>query len=119
MKIFFHSCGSIREFIPDLIDIGIDILNPVQTDSRDMDPAVLKREYGRDIAFWGGGLDTPLLLNTGTPEEIRDKVSRRCEILSKDGGFVFAPIHSIMPEAVPQNIIAAYRAAKEFSSTIF
>jgi uroporphyrinogen decarboxylase len=118
MKIFFHSCGSIREFIPDLIDVGIDFLNPVQTDSRDMDAAVLKREFGKDIAFWGGGLDTSGLLNTGTPGEVRDDVMRRCEILSMDGGFVFAPIHNIMPEAPPENILAAYKAVQEFSGDI-
>jgi uroporphyrinogen decarboxylase len=117
LKIFFHSCGSIRQFIPDLIDSGFDILNPVQTDCRDMDPAVLKKEFGKDITLWGGGTETPSLAN-GTPEEIRDDVIRRCEILSKDGGFVFAPIHNIMPEVPPQNILAAYRAVQEFNGYI-
>ena len=119
MKIFFHSCGSIREFIPDLIEVGIDILNPVQTDSGEMDAAVLKREFGRHITFWGGGPDASGVLNTGTPGEIRDDVMRRCEILSRDGGFVFAPVHNIMPEAPPQNILAAYKAVQEFSGTTF
>ena len=118
MKIFFHSCGSIRQFIPDLIEVGFDILNPVQTNSRDMDPVVLKREYGRDIAFWGGGVDTSAVINTGTPGEVRDDVMRRCEILSKEGGFVFAPIHNILAEVPPQNIVAAYRAVQEFNGYI-
>ena len=118
MKIFFHSCGSIRQFIPDLIEVGFDILNPVQTVCRDMDPVVLKKEFGRDITFWGGGIDTSEVLVKGTPADVRDDVMRRCEILSKDGGFVFAPEHNILPEVPPGNIIAAYSAVQAFNGSI-
>jgi len=116
MKIFLHSCGSIRQFIPDLIEVGFDILNPVQTNCRGMDARSLKQEFGSEITFWGGGIDTSSVLPTGSPEEVRADVLERCEILSKGGGFVFAPIHNILPEVPPENIIAAYDAVKEFNS---
>ena len=115
MKIFLHSCGSIRQYIPDLIDAGFDILNPVQTNCYEMDPAELKKEFGKDIVFWGGGVDTSSVINRGTPEDVRNDVLRRCEIFSKDGGFVFAPIHNILSEVPPQNIAAAYNAVREFN----
>ncbi len=115
MKIFLHSCGSIRQYIPDLIEVGFDILNPVQTNCYDMDPAELKKEFGRDIVFWGGGVDTSSIINRGTPEEVRNDVLRRCEIFSKDGGFIFAPIHNILSEVPPQNIVAVYNAVREFN----
>jgi len=115
MKIFLHSCGSIRQYIPDLIDAGFDILNPVQTNCYEMDPAELKKEFGKDIVFWGGGVDTSSVINRGTPEDVRNDVLRRCEIFSKDGGFVFAPIHNILVEVPPQNIVAAYNAVREFN----
>ncbi len=115
MKIFFHSCGSIRQYIPDLIEAGFDILNPVQTNCAGMDPLELKREYGSEIAFWGGGVDNSRVLPRGTPEEVRSDVLNRCDILSRGGGFVFAPIHNILPEVPPENIVAAYRAVREFN----
>jgi uroporphyrinogen decarboxylase len=115
MKIFLHSCGSIRQYIPDLIDVGFDILNPVQTNCWDMDPLTLKKEFGKDITFWGGGVDTASVLNMGRPEDVRRDVLNRCEIFSKEGGFVFAPIHNILSEVPPQNIVAAYNAVKEFN----
>ncbi|MEN8227093.1 MAG: uroporphyrinogen decarboxylase family protein [Bacteroidota bacterium] len=115
MKIFLHSCGSIRQFIPDLIEAGFDILNPVQTNCYGMDARGLKEEFGREITFWGGGVDTASVLPAGTPEEVRRDVLERCEILSKDGGFIFAPIHNILPEVPPENIIAAYKAVHEFN----
>ncbi len=115
MKIFLHSCGSIKQYIPDLIEAGFDILNPVQTNCYDMDPLELKREFGKDITFWGGGIDTSSVINRGTPEEVRKDVLNRCEIFSKDGGFVFAPIHNILSEVPPQNIVAAYNAVREFN----
>lgn len=115
MKIFMHSCGSIKQYIPDLIEAGFDILNPVQTNCYDMDPVELKREFGKDIVFWGGGVDTASVLNRATPEKVREDVLTRCEILSKNGGFVFAPVHNILSEVPPQNIVAAYNAVKEFN----
>jgi uroporphyrinogen decarboxylase len=115
MKIFLHSCGSIRQFIPDLIEAGFDILNPVQTNCFGMDPVELKNEFGREITFWGGGVDTSSVLPTGSPEEVRRDVLLRCRILSRGGGFIFAPIHNILPEVPPENVIAAYDAVKEFN----
>ena len=117
MKIFLHSCGSVKQYIPDLIEAGIDILNPVQTNCYDMDPVDLKREFGRDIVFWGGGVDTATVINHGTPEDVRKDVLKRCEIFSKGGGFVFAPIHNILSEVPPQNIVGAYNAVNEFNGT--
>ena len=115
MKIFLHSCGSIRQFIPDLIEAGFDILNPVQTNCYGMDAKGLKEDFGGEITFWGGGIDTSSVLPSGTAEEVRRDVLERCEILSKDGGFVFAPIHNILPEVPPENVIAAYEAVHEFN----
>ena len=115
MKIFLHSCGSIRQYIPDLIEAGFDILNPVQTNCKGMDPMELKNEFGREITFWGGGIDTASALPTGSPEDVRKDVLERCGILSKGGGFIFAPIHNILPEVPPENILAAYEAVKEFN----
>ena len=115
MKIFLHSCGSIRQYIPDLIEVGFDILNPVQTNCYDMDPFALKKEFGKDITFWGGGVDTASVLNMGSPEDVRKDVLNRCQIFSSDGGFVFAPIHNILSEVSPQNIVAAYNAVREFN----
>jgi len=114
MKTFLHSCGSIYRFVPDLIEAGYDILNPVQTNSAGMDPARLKREFGADITFWGGGADTRSVLNRGTVAEVKDDVKRRLEIFSPGGGFVFNPIHNIMPDVPPQNIVAMFEAIDEF-----
>ncbi|MFO7935834.1 MAG: uroporphyrinogen decarboxylase family protein [Bacteroidales bacterium] len=115
MKIFFHTCGSIRQYIPDLIEAGFDILNPVQTNCYGMDARELKEEFGREITFWGGGVDTSSVLPAGTPGEVRLDVLERCEIFSRDGGFIFAPIHNILPEVPPENVIAAYEAVNEFN----
>ena len=115
MKIFLHSCGSIRQFIPDLIEVGFDILNPVQTNCYGMDAKDLKEEFGREITFWGGGVDTSSVLPIGTPDQVRADVLERCEILSKGGGFIFAPIHNILPEVPAENVIAAYEAVNEFN----
>jgi len=115
MKIFMHSCGSIKQFIPDLIEVGFDILNPVQTNCYQMDLVTLKNEFGRDITFWGGGIDTSSIISTGTPKDVRRDVLIRCEILSRDGGFVFAPIHNILSDVPPENVMAVYNAVKEFN----
>lgn len=118
MKIFMHSCGSIKQFIPDLIDAGFDILNPVQSNCYQMDLVSLKNEFGRDITFWGGGVDTASVINHGRPEDVRRDVLVRCEVLSRDGGFVFAPIHNILPEVPPQNVMAVYDAVREFNGDV-
>ncbi|MCK5136753.1 MAG: methyltransferase [Bacteroidales bacterium] len=115
LKIFLHSCGSIRQFMPDLIEAGFDIINPVQTNCFGMDASELKAEFGSEITFWGGGIDTSSVLPTGSTEEVRRDVLERCDILSRNGGFVFAPIHNILPEVPPENVIAAYEAVREFN----
>ncbi len=108
LKTFIHSCGSIRDIIPHLIEAGLDILNPVQTQCDHMDPQELKNEFGKDLVFWGGGVDTQNLLAFGDEQSVRDAVKRNCEIFMKDGGFVFTPIHNMLPGIPPKNIIAMY-----------
>jgi uroporphyrinogen decarboxylase len=111
---FLHSCGSIYKLIPDLIEAGIEILNPVQTNTRDMQPERLKKEFGADVTFWGGGADTRSVLNLGTPEQVKDNVRASIETLSPGGGFVFNTIHNILPDVPPQNIIAMFEAVDEY-----
>lgn len=106
MHTFLHSCGSIHALVPDLIEAGFEILNPVQTSARCMEPERLKRDFGRDVTFWGGGCDTRRVLNRGTPEEVRDHVRRNLEILSPGGGFVFSAVHNILSDVPPENIVA-------------
>ncbi|HBY09589.1 MAG TPA: methyltransferase, partial [Chloroflexi bacterium] len=114
MHTFLHSCGSIYKLIPDLIEAGFEILNPVQTNSRDMQAARLKQEFGKDVTFWGAGADTRSILNRATPQEVRAHVRRNIEILSPGGGFVFNPIHNLMPDVPPENIMAMFAAVDEF-----
>ncbi|WP_066631036.1 uroporphyrinogen decarboxylase family protein [Labilibacter marinus] len=115
MKTFLHSCGSIYQLIPDLIAAGFDILNPVQTNCVDMEPERLKREFGKDITFWGGGADTTTVLNKASVEEVRKHCLERLEIFSKDGGFIFNPVHNIIPDVPAENIIAMVNAVNEFN----
>ncbi len=114
MKTFLHSCGSIYRLVPDLIDAGYDILNPVQTTCFEMEPERLKKEFGADITFWGGGSDTRFVLNRGTTQEVMDDVKKRLEVFAPGGGYVFNPIHNIMPDVPPQNIVAMFDAIDEF-----
>lgn len=116
MHTFIHSCGSISALMPDLIDAGIEIFNPVQTNSRNMEPEFLKREFGQDCTFWGGGIETVGVLNNGTPEQVREQVLQRLEIMSKGGGFVFNTVHNILPDVPADNIIAMFDAVKEFNN---
>ncbi len=115
MKTFLHSCGSIHALLPDLIAAGFEVINPVQTACRDMDPARLKREFGREITFWGGGADTRHLLNHGTPADVRRDVLERLAIFAPGGGFVFNTIHNILPDVPPQNVVAMFEAIDEFA----
>lgn len=110
MRTYLHCCGSIHALLPDLIDAGFEVINPVQTNCRDMEPERLKREFGSDICFWGGGCDTRTVLNRGTPEEVKAHVKRRLEIFEPGGGFVFNTIHNILPEVPAENIVAMYEA---------
>jgi uroporphyrinogen decarboxylase len=112
--IFFHSCGSIYEIIPDLIEVGVDILNPVQVAAANMDTKRLKREFGDCLTFWGGGVDTQRVLPRGTTEQVREEVKRRIEDLAPGGGFVFATVHNIQADVPPENILAMWEAVQEF-----
>jgi uroporphyrinogen decarboxylase len=112
-KVFFHSCGAIRELVPDLIEIGVDILNPVQVSAAGMDGAELKREFGRDIVFWGGGVDTQRVLGSGTPDEVRADVRRRIADLREGGGFVFAAVHNVQPNVPAANLVAMWESWRE------
>jgi len=110
----FHSCGAIKELIPDLIEIGVDSLHPVQVSATGMDTKQLKKEFGQDLTFWGGGVDTQHVLSRGTTEEVRDEVKRRIEDLAPGGGFIFAAVHNIQAEVSPKNIMAMWEALQEY-----
>lgn len=115
VKVFYHTCGAVRPVIPDLIDAGIDILNPVQISSPGMELESLKREFGRDLVFWGGGVDTQRMLGTATPEQIREHVRQNIEVLAPGGGFVFAAVHDIQANVPPENIIAMWEAWQTYA----
>jgi len=117
IKVFLHSCGAVSELIPDLIKAGVDILNPVQTSARGMDPARLKRDFGSELVFWGGGVDTQSVLPFGTPEQVSDDVHRRLDILAPGGGFVFGSIHNVQSDVPPQNFIAMLEAFRLHSGS--
>jgi uroporphyrinogen decarboxylase len=116
MHTFIHSCGSISLLMPDMIDAGIEIFNPVQTNAWKMDPSFLKKEFGRDCTFWGGGIENVGTLNIGTPQQVRDQVLERMEIFSKGSGFVFNTVHNMLPDVPPENILAMFEAVKEFNN---
>jgi len=113
-KIFIHSCGSFKEIMPDLIEVGVDILNPVQFNAKGMDAIGLKRDFGKDLVFWGGGVDTQRILPTGSVEEVKDCVKRQLEVLAPGGGYVFNTVHNIQPDVPPQNLVAMKEAFDEF-----
>jgi uroporphyrinogen decarboxylase len=113
-RIFLHCCGSIRWALPDLIEIGIDIINPVQVSARDMETDRLKREFGKDIVFWGGGTDATHVLPFGSPDDVREEVKKRIGDLAPGGGYVFGPIHNIQAEVPPENVVAMFEAAYEY-----
>ena len=115
VKVFLHSCGAISEFLPDLIDAGVQVFNPVQTSAGGMDPEKLKREFGKDLVFWGGGIDTQRILPEATPVEVRKEVRKNCEVFMKDGGFVFCQIHNMLDTVPPENILAMYETVNDIS----
>jgi uroporphyrinogen decarboxylase len=113
--LFLHSCGSIYPLIPDLIEIGVDIINPVQVSAKDMDTARLKTEFGADLTFWGG-IDTHRVMPKGSPDEVEAEVKRRIGDLAPGGGFVLTAVHNIQADVNPENICRMYDAAKRFGT---
>jgi len=112
-KLLYHSCGSVATMIPDFIEMGIDFINPVQVSAAGMDTAWLKREYGRDIGFWGG-VDTMRVLPFGTLEDVRAEARQRIDDLGPGGGYVLAAVHNIQPNVPPENIVAMYEEARSY-----
>jgi hypothetical protein len=114
-KVFKHSCGAVSKFVPSFIEAGIDILNPVQCSATGMEPEQLKANFGDQIVFWGGGVDTQRVLPFATPAEVREQVLRRCEIFAPGGGFVFNTIHNVQAQTPVENIVAMLDAVHEFN----
>ena len=114
-KTFKHSCGAVEPFFNSFIRAGFDIINPLQINAAGMDPKKLKERYGRDLIFWGGGVDTQKVLPFGSPEEVRRQVLDNCEIFSKGGGFVFNTVHNIQANVPIDNIVAMLEAIQEFN----
>ena len=117
VPILLHSCGSIYSLLPDLIEAGFQAFNPVQTSSRGMEPERLKREFGRQVTFWGGGADTRFVLNRASPAEVKDHVRRNLDIFAPGGGYVFNPVHNILPDVPPENIVAMFDAVLEYGGS--
>jgi len=113
-KIFFHSCGAVREIIPDMIDVGIDILNPVQVSAAGMESAALKRDFGKEMTFWGGLVDTQGVFTNGTEQQVRDEVRRRIDDLGPGGGFIAATVHNVQANVPPQNVMAMWETLQEY-----
>ncbi|GAF73683.1 unnamed protein product, partial [marine sediment metagenome] len=116
-KTLIHSCGGVEPLIPEFIDAGFDILNPVQCSAAGMDPKLLKEKYGDQLVFWGGGVDTQKTLPFGTPEEVAQEVKSRIEVFGKGGGFVFNAIHNIQAKTPVENLLAMLQALSESSSS--
>ncbi len=114
VRLFFHSCGNVRPLIPDFIELGVDILNPVHIRAHGMEPAALKRDFGRDIVFWGGGVDTQEVLPFGTPQQVRDDVRRNLDALAPGGGYVFSTVHNIQADVPAPNITAMLETLEEY-----
>ncbi|MFC2075531.1 uroporphyrinogen decarboxylase family protein [candidate division KSB1 bacterium] len=114
--LFMHSCGAVRELIPDLIEVGVDILNPVQVNAAGMEAGELKREFGDSLTFWGGTVDPQKTLPFGTPSQVRDEVRRNMDVLAPGGGFVFAPIHNIQQGVPVENVLAMWEAWRDYGS---
>ena len=111
--LMLHTDGSVYPLIPDLIEMGIDIMNPVQYSAKDMGTSKLKSEFGADITFWGGGCDTQKVLPFSTPAQVKEEVKHRIDDLAPGGGFVFCQVHNIQPETPVENIVAMYEALEE------
>jgi uroporphyrinogen decarboxylase len=114
--ILLHSDGAVAPFIPDFIEMGVDALNPVQISATGMAPEALKREFGQDMTFWGGGCDTQATLPFGTPEQVEEEVKRNIDILAPGGGFVFAAVHNIQAEVPSENTLAMFKTALRYGA---
>jgi len=112
-RIWYHSCGSVLEFIPDLIGNGVDVLNPVQIAARGMDPGGLKEKFGKRMSFWGGGIDSQHVLPHASPDEVREHVRQNLQVFKPGGGYVFANVHNIQADVPPENVLAMFDAARE------
>jgi uroporphyrinogen decarboxylase len=112
VRTMLHSCGGIYPLLPHLIEAGLDIIQPVQTTARGMEPTRLKQDFGQDICLWGGGCNTQEVLTWGTPEEVAQDVRRRVDVLAPGGGFIFQQIHNIMADVPPRNIVAMLDAVR-------
>ena len=115
-KTFIHSCGSVYDLLPDIIEAGFDVLNPVQCSAAKMDPQTLKREFGKDVVFWGGGVDTQKTIAFGTPDDVYREVRERIDIFAPGGGFVFNAIHNVQGNTPTENILAMFKAIKDSAS---
>ncbi|MHC4982249.1 MAG: uroporphyrinogen decarboxylase family protein [Planctomycetota bacterium] len=115
VKVKLHCCGGVRELLDDLIEAGLDAINPVQTSAAGMEPAALKADFGDRLCLWGGGCDTQSILPKATPQEVRRHVLERLEILAPGGGFVFQQVHNVMADVPPENITAMFDAVAEFN----
>jgi len=113
--LFYHCCGAIYELIPDFIELGVDILNPVQVSAKGMDTKKLKKDFGKEMTFWGGGCDTQRILPFGDIEEVREEVKSRIKDLGSGGGFVFNQVHNIQPNVPPENIIVMFETVERYS----
>jgi hypothetical protein len=116
-KVFIHSCGSVYQLIPDFIDAGFDILNPVQCSAAEMDATRLKDRFGREIVFWGGGVDTQKTIAFGTPDQVYREVRERIDVLNREGGFVFNSVHNIQGNTPVENIEAMFKAVRDSSKS--
>lgn len=118
VRVMLHCCGGVRELLPDLIDAGLDAINPVQVSCRGMEAGGLKRDFGDRITFWGGGCDTREVLSRGTPDAVRNHVREQVRALQSEGGFVFQQVHNILADVPPQNIVAMFDAVRVVGSTV-
>jgi uroporphyrinogen decarboxylase len=112
VKVMLHCCGGVRPLLPLLIEAGLEIINPVQISCRGMEAEGLKRDFGRDLVFWGGGCDTQRVLPSGTPDEVRAHTRRQVETMNRGGGFVFQQVHNILANVPAENIVAMYEGVR-------
>jgi uroporphyrinogen decarboxylase len=115
-KRFFHSCGNVRPIIPDFIEMGVQILNPIHIRAKGMNPVEIKRDFGDSLVFWGGAVDTQGVLPNGNPQEVKDDVRRNIEALAPGGGYVLNTVHNIQADVPPENIVAMWEALQKYGA---